>query len=508
MADTLITQEKFYNRYKERLTFYVRALYYDDHRQESELHNNFSVACHNLHRHIITEYYQTGVTEVMVEKMYGSFRGGDFHELPGRSYISLRKPEIRELHTIAEAAREKYNIFTWNQLTNYLDRIFDTEIVIKLSNFPSSLKEKAHNFFALEERIRELKNSNSWEVCENGEKYFYWDNSERYSRELSKFKREHPGYAEEIEEAQRKDFDYHRRHGRVAACDTLTHKVNLAYGWEAPTPERTLIKRAIDVYYDIVKWRERATYDKQQSLGNLENLYRGILQAMREIYPGMNDAEIERFWRKHFDLPFYFYSDKKPAPKPKPKPEPKPEPKPAPAPAPKPAPKPAPAPKPKPEPKPAPPPPPIHTNQSSLAPKSDFKVSGSLLRKYAGTAPGVVLPNGIKRIWETAFEDARDHITSVVIPEGVTELVRFTFKDCVKLERVTLPSTLTSIEFNAFEGCQSLREINFPSRLSYIGSSAFCGCTSLKSVKLPKDCTISETEFSPSFPKTCKVTKG
>lgn len=86
---------------------------------------------------------------------------------------------------------------------------------------------------------------------------------------------------------------------------------------------------------------------------------------------------------------------------------------------------------------------------------------------------------------------------SVTVPEGVTALDGWTFRDCALLERVTLPSTLTSIQEYAFLDCTSLVFVNVPQGVTKIGKWAFASCTSLSSISLPEGLVrIDECAFS------------
>lgn len=85
-------------------------------------------------------------------------------------------------------------------------------------------------------------------------------------------------------------------------------------------------------------------------------------------------------------------------------------------------------------------------------------------------------------------------ITSVVIPEGVTEIMAGNsqtgaFKTCYNMTSVTLPSTLTTIGAYAFRNCSKLASIELPSELITIGGSAFMACTGLTSIEIPDKVT-------------------
>ena len=62
---------------------------------------------------------------------------------------------------------------------------------------------------------------------------------------------------------------------------------------------------------------------------------------------------------------------------------------------------------------------------------------------------------------EGAFE-GMSNLTTVILPDGVTEIGAGSFKDCENLETLTLPG-VTSIGEGAFEGCTSLTSILIPS---------------------------------------------
>ena len=56
-------------------------------------------------------------------------------------------------------------------------------------------------------------------------------------------------------------------------------------------------------------------------------------------------------------------------------------------------------------------------------------------------------------------------LTSVTIPEGITDILPSTFNECTALETVALPSTLLTIQNYAFNGCSALTTINLPEGL-------------------------------------------
>ena len=85
--------------------------------------------------------------------------------------------------------------------------------------------------------------------------------------------------------------------------------------------------------------------------------------------------------------------------------------------------------------------------------------------------------------------DCRPNVTSVIIPEGVTSIGDYAFRDCSSLSSVTIPNSVTSIGDKAFYGCSSLTSITIPEGVTSIGGSAFYGCSSLTSVTIPNSVT-------------------
>lgn len=102
-----------------------------------------------------------------------------------------------------------------------------------------------------------------------------------------------------------------------------------------------------------------------------------------------------------------------------------------------------------------------------------------------------------RSIIKSAFEGAK--ISSIVLPETVTDMGWNTFTRCSSLTKISLPKDLKTIRESVFEGCASLSEIILPNSLSSIEKSAFEGCTSLTQMTLPN----SLTTIGPSAFKDC-----
>ena len=74
---------------------------------------------------------------------------------------------------------------------------------------------------------------------------------------------------------------------------------------------------------------------------------------------------------------------------------------------------------------------------------------------------------------------ARKTATHFTIPDSVTSIGEYAFRDCTSLTSVTIGNSVTSIGEEAFCGCTSLTSIVIPDSVTSIGNRAFDGCTSL-----------------------------
>ena len=92
------------------------------------------------------------------------------------------------------------------------------------------------------------------------------------------------------------------------------------------------------------------------------------------------------------------------------------------------------------------------------------------------------------RIDHHAF-DSCNGLTSVTIPNSVTEIGSQAFKSCYGLTSVTIPNSVTMINSYAFYCCSSLTSVTIPNSVTKISSHAFCHCSGLTSVILPNSIT-------------------
>ena len=92
-----------------------------------------------------------------------------------------------------------------------------------------------------------------------------------------------------------------------------------------------------------------------------------------------------------------------------------------------------------------------------------------------------------------------EEVTSLVIPESITEIQNYAFYNCGGITEITLSDSLTNIGDYAFAGCTGLLAIDLSvcTNLASIGASVFYNCSNLANVKLPNSIeSIAQNTFS------------
>jgi len=88
-------------------------------------------------------------------------------------------------------------------------------------------------------------------------------------------------------------------------------------------------------------------------------------------------------------------------------------------------------------------------------------------------------------IGDGAFAGAS--LTSVTIPNSITEIGPAAFARCTGLMSVTIPNSVKVIGYAAFQECSNLTSVNIPSGVTKIEAGTFALCTKLTSVTIPRN---------------------
>ena len=126
----------------------------------------------------------------------------------------------------------------------------------------------------------------------------------------------------------------------------------------------------------------------------------------------------------------------------------------------------------------------------------EFVIKDGILLAYNGAGGSVVIPDGVTNIISNAFIN-NTSITEVTIPDSVTTIGDLAFLGCSNLKRVVIGQGVTTIPELAFSQCASLTDVTIPNSVTLIGDTAFGKCTSLKSIVIPDSVTyLGERAFS------------
>ena len=89
-----------------------------------------------------------------------------------------------------------------------------------------------------------------------------------------------------------------------------------------------------------------------------------------------------------------------------------------------------------------------------------------------------------------------EKVTSLVIPNTITEIKKYAFYYCSGLTSVTIPNSVTSIDSEAFAYCSGLTSVTIGDSVTSIGRRAFENCSGLTSVTIGDSVTsIGEETF-------------
>ena len=89
------------------------------------------------------------------------------------------------------------------------------------------------------------------------------------------------------------------------------------------------------------------------------------------------------------------------------------------------------------------------------------------------------------------WQQYRNKITSISLPEGLTSVGNAGFKDCMFVNYVSVPASVETIGFSAFENCRMLSNLTFAANgaLTIIDNWAFYNNHELKNVVIPEGVT-------------------
>ena len=100
----------------------------------------------------------------------------------------------------------------------------------------------------------------------------------------------------------------------------------------------------------------------------------------------------------------------------------------------------------------------------------------------------ITIPDSVTEIGDNAFSFCLG-LTGIIIPDNVISIGDWAFYCCSGLMGITIPDNVTSIGDNAFYGCSKLTSITIPDSVTSIGIYAFSNCSKLTSITISDSIT-------------------
>lgn len=130
------------------------------------------------------------------------------------------------------------------------------------------------------------------------------------------------------------------------------------------------------------------------------------------------------------------------------------------------------------------------TDDSVVEPNATNVFGANILSNTYENGKGVIVFDGpVTKIGSNAFygnETDCEKLTSVTIPNGVTEIGYHAFYSLDNLQTINIPNSVETIGYEALSYCINLKNINLPNSLTTIGYNTFSGCDSLTVVTIPE----------------------
>lgn len=129
---------------------------------------------------------------------------------------------------------------------------------------------------------------------------------------------------------------------------------------------------------------------------------------------------------------------------------------------------------------------------------AEYSLSGKANKIGEVSADGVwkAITRGVSTTGNGKIEPHNDSLTSLTIPDSVTEIGEFGFAAFTKLKSVTFHDGITKLGECAFWGCESLENVKLPANLEIIDKEAFSECRALTSIIIPDSVQkLGETAF-------------
>ena len=113
----------------------------------------------------------------------------------------------------------------------------------------------------------------------------------------------------------------------------------------------------------------------------------------------------------------------------------------------------------------------------------NFPYSASPFYNISSQITSFIFGDNVQHITAYLCSDM-GNLTSITIPNSVTNIGDNAFEGCKGLTSVTIPNSVTSIEGSAFSGCSSVEYLSIGNNVESIGRFAFSGLNALKEITM------------------------
>lgn len=101
------------------------------------------------------------------------------------------------------------------------------------------------------------------------------------------------------------------------------------------------------------------------------------------------------------------------------------------------------------------------------------------------TAKEIILPSGIKEIFDEMFSDFTE-LEKINLPDGLHTIYQGAFNNCVSLKEIIMPDTVVTLDQGTFQGCESLVRVRLSDNITDLRECTFVDCYALEDLHLPE----------------------
>ena len=128
-------------------------------------------------------------------------------------------------------------------------------------------------------------------------------------------------------------------------------------------------------------------------------------------------------------------------------------------------------------------------NVKNVEAKSNFKIEDDcgdkILTKYKGNDKIVRVPEGVTIVGGYLFKNNKN-IKKIILPNTVKEIRGFSFYNLKNLKKVEFSKNIKRIRSDAFVNCPKVKNISIPKKCKYLEGGSISGCYNLRKITVEK----------------------